>query len=385
MQDAFLTALERWPSHGLPDNPAAWIVTAARNRALDRIRTERRWAGRRVALEAELRALGGGDEDEETELVSPIPDDRLRLIFTTCHPALAPEARVALTLRALGGLTTGEVARAFLVAEPAMAQRIVRAKQKIASTGIRYEIPRDADLPARLRSVLTTVYLIFNAGYGPPVRAGLCAEAIRLGRVLVALMPDEGEAIGLLALMLLQDSRRDARVDAEGHLVLLPDQDRSRWDCVAIAEGERLVARAWRLGRLGVYLVQASIAVQHSRGSDWARIVWLYDQLYAVSPTEIVALNRAVAVAERDGPEAGLALMDGPGPRRLPPLPRRPRRPPAPAGAAARGGRRLSLGARADRQRGRARVPRGPDRYVHCMIPITRSKRCACRSALGST
>ncbi len=306
-----MTALERWPSHGLPENPAAWIVTAARNRALDRIRTERRWAGRRVALEAELRALGGGDEDEEAELVSPIPDDRLRLIFTTCHPALAPEARVALTLRALGGLTTGEVARAFLVAEPAMAQRIVRAKQKIASTGIRYEIPRDADLPARLRSVLTTVYLIFNAGYGPPVRAGLCAEAIRLGRVLVALMPDEGEAIGLLALMLLQDSRRDARVDAAGHLVLLPDQDRSRWDTVAIAEGERLVARAWRLGRLGVYLVQASIAVQHSRGSDWARIVWLYDQLYAVSPTEIVALNRAVAIAERDGPEAGLALIDG--------------------------------------------------------------------------
>ena len=238
-----------------------------------------------MALEAELRALGGGDEDDAEQLVSPIPDERLRLIFTTCHPALSPEARVGLTLRALGGLTTAEVARAFLVSEGAMAQRIVRAKQKIAAAGIRYEVPRDADLPARLRSVLATVYLVFNAGYGPPVRARLCAEAIRLGRVLVTLMPDEGEAIGLLALMLLQDSRRDARVDASGRLVLLPDQDRALWDADEIAEGERLVARGWRLGRLGPYLVQASIAVEHARGSDWTRIVWLYDQLHAISPT----------------------------------------------------------------------------------------------------
>jgi RNA polymerase sigma-70 factor (ECF subfamily) len=309
VQDAFVTALERWPRDGAPANPAAWIVTAARNRAIDRIRRERRWAGRQAALETELRALGGDDEEES--LVSPIPDERLRLIFTVCHPALAPEARVGLTLRALGGLTTAEVARAFLVSESAMAQRIVRAKQKIAAAGIKYEIPRDSDLPARLSSVLATVYLVFNAGYGPPVRRELCAEAIRLGRLLVALMPDEPEAIGLLALMLLQDSRRAARVDDEGRLVLLSDQDRSRWDREQIAEGERLVVRGWRLGRLGLYLCQASIAVEHARGSDWARIAWLYDQLLAISPTAIVRLNRAVAIAERDGPQAGLELMGG--------------------------------------------------------------------------
>jgi RNA polymerase sigma-70 factor (ECF subfamily) len=192
-----------------------------------------------------------------------------------------------------------------------MAQRITRAKQKIAAAGIRYEVPRDADLPARLDSVLATVYLIFNAGYGPPVRSKLCAEAIRLGRLLVTLMPDEGEAIGLLALMLLHDARREARIDGEGRLVLLADQDRARWDAETIAVGEAFLARGWRLGRLGKYLIQASIAAEHARGSDWNRIVWLYDQLMAVSPTPIVALNRAVAVAERDGPEAGLALMDG--------------------------------------------------------------------------
>jgi RNA polymerase sigma-70 factor (ECF subfamily) len=305
--------LERWPSRGVPDNPAAWIVTAARNRAIDRLRREKRLAGRRIALEAELRALGGGDdEDDEEQLVSPIPDERLRLIFTTCHPALEAEARVALTLRALGGLTTGEVARAFLVGEAAMAQRIVRAKRKIAMAGIRYEVPRDADLPARLRSVLATVYLVFNAGYGPPVRPGLCAEAIRLGRVLAALMPDEPEALALLALMLVQDSRRDARVDGEGRLVLLSDQDRSRWDAAEIAEGMVLVTRAWRGARppMGAYLLQASIACEHARGSDWARILWLYDRLYELSPTAVVALNRAVAVAEVNGPERALELLD---------------------------------------------------------------------------
>jgi RNA polymerase sigma-70 factor, ECF subfamily len=311
VQDAFLVALERWPSSGVPDNPAAWIVTAARNRAIDRLRREKRLVARRAALEAELRALGGGeDEDDEAQLVSPIPDERLRLIFTTCHPALEPDARVALTLRALGGLTTGEVARAFFVSEAAMAQRIVRAKRKIGSAGIPYEIPRDADLPGRLKSVLATVYLVFNAGYGPPVRQPLCAEAIRLGRVLAALMPDEPEALSLLALMLLQDSRRAARVDAEGRLVLLADQDRALWDAAEIAEGMTLVARAWRAGRIGPYLVQASIACEHARGSDWARILWLYDRLYELSPTAVVALNRAVVVAEVHGPERALQLLD---------------------------------------------------------------------------
>jgi RNA polymerase sigma-70 factor (ECF subfamily) len=310
VQDAFLVALERWPVAGVPENPAAWIVVAARNRAIDRLRREKRFVSRQAALEAELRALGGPSEDADVPAVSPIPDERLRLIFTVCHPALAPEARVALTLRALGGLTTAEVARAFLVGEPAMAQRIVRAKAKIAAAGIRYEVPRDVDLPARLSSVLSTVYLVFNAGYGPPVRPGLCAEAIRLGRVLAGLMPDEPEALALLALMLLHDSRREARV-SEGRLVLLADQDRSLWDSAQIAEGMRLVARAWGFGRMGYYLLQASIAFEHAGGeTDWGRILWLYDRLLEGFPDPVVALNRAVVVAELAGPAEALALVD---------------------------------------------------------------------------
>jgi RNA polymerase sigma-70 factor, ECF subfamily len=301
VQDAFLVALERWPRTGPPDNPAAWILTAARNRAIDRLRRERRWP----AVQAQLRALGGG-EDEDAEPVSAVPDERLSLMFAVCHPALEPEARVALTLRTLGGLRTAEVARAFLVGEAAMGQRIVRAKRKIASAGIPYAVPREADLPARLDSVLATLYLIFNAGYGPPVRRELCAEAIRLARVLAALMPDEPEARALLALMLLHDSRRDARVDASGCLVLLADQDRSLWDAAEINAGVALVPRE----PAGPYALQAAIAAEHATGPDWGRVVAAYDGLMAIAPTPVVALNRAVAVAECDGPAAGLALVD---------------------------------------------------------------------------
>jgi RNA polymerase sigma-70 factor, ECF subfamily len=312
VQEAFAVALHRWPDDGVPPNPGGWITTTARNHAIDRLRRESR--GRELLGELAV-LLPGDHKPAMPEEVGPVQDDRLRLIFTCCHPALSSEAQVALTLRLLGGLSTRQVASAFLVAEPTMARRLVRAKRKIKAARIPYRVPAAHELPDRLRPVLAVVYLVYNTGLTGPAKPDLCAEAIRLGRILATLMPDEPEVAGLLALLLLTESRRASRTRPDGSLVLLSEQDRTRWDRTLIAEGQAILRRCLLRNQPGAYQLQAAINAVHADAptvdqTDWPQIIALYDQLLAVAPTPVVALNRAIAIGEVQGPAVALALVD---------------------------------------------------------------------------